>query len=75
MEQIKKVEELLVNWKEAGESNSIFIKEGTIDFEKSSVFLTIASKKNLDGIRIECAIDKKAVEKAIDLLEQKKEKI
>lgn len=75
MEEIKKVEELLDNWKQVGESNSVFIKEGTIDLDKSNVFLTIASKNNPVGMYIKCAIDEKAVEKAIDLLEQEKEKL
>ncbi|MBO7579824.1 MAG: hypothetical protein J6T43_12660 [Prevotella sp.] len=75
MEEIKKVEELLLNWKRAGESNSVYKKEGTIDLEKSNIFLTITSKNNPVGLFIECAIDDKAVERAIDLLEQEKEKL
>lgn len=75
MEQLEKVEELLVNWKQTGESNTVFKKEGTINIEESNVLLTIASINNPVGMYIKCAIDEKAVEKAIDLLEQEKEKL
>jgi hypothetical protein len=71
----EKVEEILLNWKKEGESNTVFKKDGTIDLEKSNVFLTITSKNNPVGVFIKCAIDDKAVEKAIDLLEQEKEKL
>lgn len=75
MENREKVEEILFNWKKESESNTVFIKDGTIDSDKSIVFLTITSKNNPVGLFIECAIDDKAVERAIDLLEQEKEKL
>ena len=75
MEKREKVEEILFNWKKESESNTVFIKDGTIDSDKSIVFLTITSKNNPGGLFIECAIDDKAVERAIDLLEQEKEKL
>lgn len=75
MEKREKVEEILFNWKKESESNTVFIKDGTIDSDKSIVFLTITSKNNPVGLFIECAIDDKAVERAIDLLEQEKEKL
>ena len=75
MENREKVEEILFNWKKESESNAVFIKDGTIDSDKSIVFLTVTSKNNPVGLFIECAIDDKAVERAIDLLEQEKEKL
>lgn len=75
MEHLEKVEDLLVKWKQAGESNTVFKKEGTINKEKSNVLLTIVSDNNPVGRFIECAIDEKAVEDAIELLEQEKEKL
>ncbi len=74
MEELKKIEKILSNWKEQGKANTEFEKDGTIDIEKGSVHLSIASSKRLYVISIDCEAYEEAVSQAIDILEEAKEK-
>ena len=75
MEGLKKIEEILSNWKEQAKANTAFEKDATIDYEKRSVRLTIVSSNSPVGVFIDCEAIDKIVLQAIDLLEEAKEKI
>lgn len=75
MEGLKKIEEILSNWKEQAKANTVFEKDATIDYDKRTVHLTIVSSNSRIGVFTDCEAIDKIVLKAIDLLEEAKEKI
>lgn len=75
MEGLKKIEDILSNWTEQAKANTAFEKDATIDYEKRTVHLTIVSSNSRIGVFIDCEANEKNVLKAIDLLEEAKEKI
>ena len=75
MEELKKIEKMLSNWKEQAKVNTAFEKDATIDYEKMTVRLTIVSSNKNLGVFTDCEVNEKNVLKAIDLLEEAKERI
>lgn len=75
MEELKKIEEILSNWKEQAKANTAYEKDATIDYEKRTVHLTIVSSNSPVGIFIDCEAIEKIILQAIDLLEEAKEKV
>ena len=75
MEELKKIEEILLNWKKQAKINTVFEKDATIDYEKRTVRLTIVSSNSRIGVFTDCEANEKNVLKAIDLLEEAKDKI
>ena len=75
MEELKKIEEILLKWKEQAKANTIFEKDATIDNENRTVRLTIVSSKSRVGVFTDCEANEKNVSHAIDILEEAKDKI
>lgn len=73
MEKYKKIEKILSNWKQLNKNNTAFVKDGTIDYEKGSVLLTIYSINNHTSIYINCQTNEKDVLNAIEKIEKDKE--
>ena len=57
MEELKKIEEILLKWKE----QAIFEKDATIDYENRTVRLTIVSSKSRVGVFTDCEAHEKNV--------------
>lgn len=73
MGSLENVEKIILTWKALGEKNSEFTKEGSIQVDESYVLLSIISNNSPVGIFIKCEINEDAVNKAINLLESRKE--
>ena len=61
MEELKKIEEILLKWKEQAKANTIFEKDATIDYENRTVRLTIVSSKSRVGVFTDCEAHEKNV--------------
>ena len=75
MEELKKIEEILSNWKKQAKANTAVEKDATIDYEKRTVRLTIVSSNSHVGVFTDCEANEKIVSQAIDILEEAKDKI
>lgn len=75
MEERKKIEQILSNWKEQAKANTVFEKDATIDYEKRTIRLTITSSKSCFGVFADCEVNEKVVLQTIDKIEELKEHI
>lgn len=75
MKELKKIDEILSNWKEQAKGNTVYEKDATIDYEKRTVRLSIVSSNSHVGVFTDCEANEMIVSQAIDILEEAKEKI